>query len=62
VIGAKRKLALNGFRGRVSAVDESFMHEILLLLVAVFQLNRPKVPICRLLAANLLNHTPKNCR
>jgi hypothetical protein len=47
VIGAKRKLALNGFRGRVSAVDKSFMQEILLLLVAVFQLNRPKVLICR---------------
>ena len=34
-----------GLCGRVSGVDESSMQEILLLLVAVFQLNRSKVPI-----------------
>ena len=45
MIGAKRKLDLNG-RGRVGAMDKSFMQEVLLLFVAVFQPNRPKVPIC----------------
>ena len=45
VIGAKRTLTMNGFRCRVGAVRESFMPEILLLLVAVFQPNWLKVPV-----------------
>lgn len=36
MIGAKRTLTLNGFRGRVGAVGDSSMPEILLLLVLVF--------------------------